>query len=124
MLRLRSLAVGLILVGFGVQLSAQEPKLGSDWHEDAVDVGFRIKKPRGWAYVPGSPLEPNLIGKYAPEKGGDVNLGHDAIVQPKVYLVKFYRRKKTAEKRNIGGEEVELSGEGAKDIEEIGRAHV
>jgi len=95
MLSLRSTAPVLVLASavlLGAPPGAQEPKLGSAWYEDAVDLGFKVKAPKDWVFVPGSPMERNLIGKYAAEKGGEVHLGRDALLEVAVYLVKFDRR--------------------------------
>ncbi|HVS18404.1 MAG TPA: hypothetical protein VMT18_07385, partial [Planctomycetota bacterium] len=43
---------------------AQEPKPGRDWYEDAVDLGFRIKAPDGWSFMPPQPGEVGMIGRY------------------------------------------------------------
>ena len=43
---------------------AQEPRLGRYWYEDAVDIGFKFKAPKGWDFVPAQPGEVGTIGKY------------------------------------------------------------
>ena len=98
---------------------AQEPKLGSKWYEDAVDLGFKFRAPKDWSFVPGQPGEQNLVGKYAPARGQEVHLGGGAVLDPAVYLVKFDRRDKTGqgEKKLIGDREVEVHIEGLKDID-------
>jgi hypothetical protein len=100
-----------------VVAAPQEPKAGNSWYEDAVDLGFKMKAPKDWSFVPGSPLERNMVGKYA---GSDLHLGKDALLQLALYLVKFDRRKAKGppEKRQFGDMEVELSNEGLKNIEE------
>jgi hypothetical protein len=99
--------------------AGQEPKVGSTWYEDKVDLGFKVKAPKDWVFVPGSPMERNLIGKYAPEKGGEVHLGKGNVLDPAVYLVKFDRRAAATQKeeRQIGDHKVEISGSGLRDIE-------
>ena len=42
-------------LALAVPASAQEPKPGRDWYEDAVDLGFRVKAPDGWSFVPPQP---------------------------------------------------------------------
>lgn len=123
MLSLRSTAPVLVLASavlLGAPPGAQEPKLGSAWYEDAVDLGFKVKAPKDWVFVPGSPMERNLIGKYAPEKGGEVHLGSGNVLDPAVYLVKFDRRASASQKqeRQIGDRKVEIGGGGLKDVEE------
>ncbi len=107
---------------FPCPATAQEPKVGSKWYEDEVDLGFKIKAPKDWDFIPPSPLERNLIGKYAPPNTQYVNLGGDAAVFLNVWLVKFDRRPETLakkEKRQVGDKEVEINvGGGLKDIDE------
>lgn len=79
----------------------QEPKAGSDWYEDRVHLGFRVKAPKGWGFTPGSPLDVNLIGKYAPTNGEGVGLGGDAGVFINVWLLRFDRREKNGGARDI-----------------------
>jgi len=79
----------------------QEPKPGSAWYEDGVHLGFKVKAPKDWAFTPGSPLDVNIIGKYAPTNGEGVGLGGDAGVFVNLWLLRFDRREKN---------------EGAKDI--------
>jgi len=98
----------------------QEPKMGNAWYEDGVDLGFRVKAPRDWEFVPGSPTERNLIGKYSASNGQYINLGKEAFVMVQICLVKFDRRPEAdaKETRVFGGEKVEFSLQGKKDIDE------
>ncbi len=101
--------------------AGQEPKLGSAWYEDKVDLGFKLKSPKDWDFIPPSPLEPNLVGKYAPPNTQYVHLGGNAAVFLNVWLVKFDRRPETTEKkeeRKIGDNTVEIRTTGAKDIDD------
>jgi hypothetical protein len=101
----------------GATPSAQQPKTGNAWYEDSVDLGFKVKAPKGWDFVPGSPLERNLVGKYTAGNGADVNLGHNAIVTISLYLVKFDRREQADEERLIGDKQVKFSVQGREDLE-------
>ncbi|MSR60976.1 MAG: hypothetical protein EXS08_00820 [Planctomycetes bacterium] len=92
MLRLRSLALQLALVSLAGLAAAQEPKPGSSWYEDMVQLGFRVKAPKDWGFTPGNPLDPNTIGKWAPNNGEGVGLGGDAGVFINVYRVRFDNR--------------------------------
>jgi len=93
MLRLRSLGLEVALVSLAGFAAAQEPKLGNSWYEDKVQLGFRVKAPKDWGFTPGNPLDPNTIGKWAPNNGEGVGLGGgDAGVFINVYLVRFDNR--------------------------------
>jgi len=72
----------------------QEPKPANAWYEDKVHLGFKVKAPKDWAFTPGSPLDVNVIGKYAPTNGEGVGLGGDAGVFVNVWLLRFDRREK------------------------------
>ena len=118
MLHLRWFGVVCALSVLSVLARAQEPKLGGTWYEDKTDLGFKVKAPKDWEFVPGSPLEANLIGKYAdPGEGKYVPLGKDAEIIAEVFLVKFDKRgggKK--EKRQVGDQSVEIDMKGLADI--------
>ena len=92
--------------------AAQEPKPGNAWYEDAVQLGFKVKAPKDWAFTPGSPLDQNLIGKYAPTNGEGVGLGGDAGVFVNVWLLRFDRRGKSAE----AGKDQKESDEDRKSV--------
>ncbi len=110
MLRIRNFGVGLVVAALAaVPAALQEPKPGSAWYEDAVDLGFKVKAPKDWGFTPGTPLDANLIGKYAPNNGEGVGLGGDAAVFINVWLLRFDRRKPAE------GEKGTQRG-GAKDI--------
>jgi hypothetical protein len=106
--RLPSLIPALVLL-LALPAASQEPKLGNTWYEDEVDLGFKLRAPKDWAFVPASPNERNLIGKYSPEKGQDLHLGHDALLEIGLYLVKFDRRASADEKgeRKVGLKDVD-----------------
>lgn len=104
---------------------AQAPKVG-DYYEDSVDIGFRIKTPKDWDFTPPQPGEPNLIGKYTPPFVKYINVSPDTVLWLEVHLVKFDRRKPSAEDEAVttdedGNVEVDLSKlrrTGAQDISE------
>jgi hypothetical protein len=81
----------------------QEPKPGSEWYEDGVHLGFKVKAPKDWGFTPGSPLDVNVIGKYAPTNGEGVGLGGDAGVFVNVWLLRFDRRENGAAKEKERG---------------------
>ena len=114
--RRTALAIALFCL-CAVPLALQEPKVGNSWYEDAVDLGFKVKVPKDWNFIPPTPLERNLIGKYAPPNSQYVNLGGDAVLFLNLWLVKFDRRPETlAKKDSIGGVDVELAEFATRDI--------
>jgi hypothetical protein len=92
-----SLAVALLLFISlaSAPSAAQIPKIG-DEYVDATDLGFRIKMPADWSFIPPQPGEVNNIGRYA--GGGMAILRNPKNGQPfvemDVTLLKFDRRKK------------------------------
>ena len=93
--------------------AAQEPKPGNSWYEDEVHLGFKLKAPKDWAFTPGSPLDENVIGKYAPKNGEGVGLGGDAGVFVNIWLLRFDRRGKAVAS---GKDAKEKDEGGARDI--------
>ena len=73
--------------------SAQAPKLGREYYEDNVDLGFKVKMPKDWEFIPPQPGEDELIGKFTPEfnKRIDFAGGRDSLWLD-AYLLKFDRR--------------------------------
>jgi hypothetical protein len=117
----RSLVLSALLVLAPVPASfAQEPKLGNDWYQDEVDLGFKVKAPRDWNFVPGSPLEQNLIGKYTADNGQYVSLGRDAFVEISLYLVKFDRRPEpgAGAEGQAGETKIKVTPKGFQDADE------
>ena len=45
---------------------AQTPKAGKYEFQDDVDLGFKIKSPKDWDYIPPQPDENQLVGKFTP----------------------------------------------------------
>ena len=115
--------ISTLLVAPSLARSAplQEPKIGSVWYEENVDLGFRVKSPKDWDFIPPSPLDANLVGKYAPPNGTYVSLGGSAVVFLSVWLVKFDRRaaagKSDADTSKPGMKEMVLEAGTAKDLE-------
>lgn len=92
---------------------AQAPKVG-DYYEDSVDLGFKVKMPKDWAYTPPQPDEANLIGKYTPEFNRYINISPEDVLWLEAYLIKFDRR-------NLKDEETEVTEDEDGNIEiEIG----
>lgn len=84
-----------LCLGTARRASAQEPKPGRDWYEDALDLGFRVKAPDGWSFVPAQPGEAGTLGRY-------VSPGSQFMSNPKsglrweytMWLMLFDRRAK------------------------------
>ena len=116
-LHLASLWLVLFACFTATPASAQAPKVG-DYYEDAVDIGFKVKMPKDWAYTPPQPNETELIGKYTPEFNRYINISPDQILWLEAYLVKFDRRAASKE----GGEdapEPRTPGDFGKNKEEL-----
>ncbi len=81
---------------------AQAPKAFENF-EDTVDLGFKIKVPKDWNFIPPQPGDTNLIGKYDPkgDKGIDIKGRYWTY---HVWLVKFDRRKKAGDDAAKGAE--------------------
>lgn len=95
---------------------AQAPKAG-DFYEDPTDIGFKVKMPEGWDFVPGSPAEPNLIGKYtAPADKGVLDTSDNRVWPFRGWILKFDRRPKA--QKQIGEGEHKFTVTGAKDLDE------
>ena len=50
---------------------AQKPTKG-DWWEDTQQVGFRVRSPKDWRYVPPQPDEADCLAKFVPENNDSV----------------------------------------------------
>jgi hypothetical protein len=89
----RGAIAAALLVAAAPKSSAQVPKIG-DYYTDASDLGFRVKVPKDWKFIPPQPGDMNLIGKYDPagEKGIQVKKGQ-AYWPYAAWLLRFDRRK-------------------------------
>lgn len=82
-------------LALSVPASAQEPKPGRDWYEDAVDIGFRVKAPDGWGFVPPQPGAVGEIGRYVAGSGQFMQNPKTRMAwEYSMYLVVFDRREK------------------------------
>jgi hypothetical protein len=72
---------------------AQGPKAGREYYEDNVDLGFKVKMPKDWEFIPPQPGDDQLIGKFTPQfnKYLDLDKGNDQLWID-AFLVKFDRR--------------------------------
>jgi hypothetical protein len=98
-LRAAMLAVGLCCAGlaFASPASAQAPKAFT-YYEDSADLGFKIKIPKDWEFIPPQPGDKNLIGKYDPkQEGKGILLKSGKYWGYHVWLIKFDRRKSASD---------------------------
>ncbi|MEO0651489.1 MAG: hypothetical protein AAFZ65_12510, partial [Planctomycetota bacterium] len=59
---------------FTPDAAAQGVKPG-DWFEDTTRIGFRMKSPRGWRFVPAKLGDPVEIGRFVPENYPYITVG-------------------------------------------------
>ena len=72
--------------------AAQTPKVGKYEFKDDVDLGFKIKSPKGWDYIPPQPDEKQLVGKFTPTLNKHYTLPGGDYLWLDAFLVKFDRR--------------------------------
>jgi hypothetical protein len=107
------------LIAFGISAapaSAQIPK-GFKYYEDSSDLGFKIKVPAEWNFIPGTPADPNLIGKYDVKSDQGIQITGFAPWPYSVWLVKFDRRKSPSD-AEPKKEDHQIQFRGAKNAEE------
>ena len=94
------LAVLAVLAVSAPQADAQTPKVGSnkDGFSDDVDLGFKIKPPKDWDYIPPAPDEDELIGKFTPRLNKHYTLPGGDYLWRDAFLVKFDRRGSDSER--------------------------
>ena len=85
--------------------NAQAPKVG-DYFVDDSDLGFKIKMPKDWSFIPPKVGENNLLGKYNPNNQVAVPSGRNTSIYLECWMVKFDRRAKS--KRTL---DIEVDGE-------------
>ena len=71
---------------------AQAPKLGGEKYTDANDLGFSLRTPAGWQFIPPSPDERNLVGKYDGPDGQGMTMRGGGYIGHSMWIVKFDRR--------------------------------
>jgi len=62
------------------------------YFEDSTDLGFKVKVPKDWEFVPSQPGEKNIMGTYVP-KNRTVQIGGGNVIFPHCWVLKFDRRK-------------------------------
>jgi hypothetical protein len=85
------LAAPLWVAAFAPTASAQAPKPGP-YYEETNDIGFKIKVPDGWEFIPASPEEGNAIGSYEPKVPKYINIGPNESLFINCWLLVFDRR--------------------------------
>jgi len=90
---LPSLALLVVIATVSLPASAQAPKVSRDYFVDEVDLGFKVKMPKDWEFIPPQPGETTRIGKLSPKfnKWLDLNRGTEQLWLD-AHLVKFDRR--------------------------------
>ncbi len=91
--------------------NAQAPKIG-DYFVDDSDLGFKIKMPKDWSFIPPKVGESNLLGKYNPNNQVAVPSGRNTSIYLECWMVKFDRRAKS--KRTL---DIEVDGETVEEID-------
>lgn len=73
---------------------AQAPAVGP-YYEDRSDLGFKVKVPAKWVFIPPSPDDANLIAKYDPPTNKYIAITNepDGALFIHCWLLKFDRRK-------------------------------
>ncbi len=86
------LLAALALLAPGAPLAhAQAPKAGP-YYEESSDLGFRVKVPDGWEFIPSAPEEGNVIATYEPKVPKYINLGGNEILFVSCWILAFDRR--------------------------------
>lgn len=101
------------LMAFTSTVEAQVPKVGNDYYEDSSDLGFKLKVPKGWDFVPPQPGEQTEIGRYAPENNSGVYIGGSTHAL-QGWLLKFDRSEADDEEEEEG---IRRFRGGAEDLE-------
>lgn len=98
---------------------AQAPKVG-DWYEDSTDLGFKIKTPKDWEFIPSQPDERYVVGKYDPKTLKYVQLGRDwdSTLFLHTWIVKLDNRVKPEEEKEDDGPIRIIGGKKLETIED------
>ncbi len=105
--RLFALSAVLSLAG---STGAQEPKVGSDWYEDKIEYGFKVKVPKGWDQIPPQPGEPNTLAEYRAPFNFYIKVGDGDNLPIGMFLLRFDNRSERdlTRKAHVGGESIEF----------------
>ena len=80
--------------------SAQQPKVGRDWYEDAVEHGFKIKYPKDWNQIPPSPNERTKLAEFSHPTNDWISIGKGEILPIFAYLLVFDDRRDHDEEKD------------------------
>ncbi|MEX1024219.1 MAG: DUF1570 domain-containing protein, partial [Planctomycetota bacterium] len=84
----------------GAQTKAPKP---GDYYEESVQIGFKLKSPKGWNVTPPGPEDANLVVQFVPPRGQGLRLGQEvAAVAVSVLLFdSSITREEYAKRRKI-----------------------
>ncbi|MDF1798038.1 MAG: hypothetical protein P1V81_02590 [Planctomycetota bacterium] len=99
------LALAILLAPAATPALAQIPKVG-DYYVDDSDLGFKIKMPKDWSFIPPKVGEDLLIGKYNDPHPVQIPLGQSSF-EIEAWLLKFDRRGEVEDESDIV---IELGG--------------
>ncbi|MBM3977390.1 MAG: hypothetical protein FJ299_10410 [Planctomycetes bacterium] len=109
----RLLALLVCFCGLATALTAQMPKPGATFFEDKLSLGFKVKSPKDWKFIPPQPNNQNLIGKYDPPGDAVLQMGGDGVYMGMhAWILKFDRRERAKQEEE---EEKEDEAEDGKN---------
>jgi hypothetical protein len=90
------LAATLLLAPTAPPALAQAPKAGP-YYEEGSDLGFKVKVPDGWEFIPPAPDEGNIVATYEPKVPKYINMGGEEILFIHCWILSFDRRESSKE---------------------------
>jgi hypothetical protein len=66
----------LVTAGLAAPARAQKPTPG-EWYEELQELGFRVRSPKDWTYVPPQPGDDVMLAKYVPTGRDYLPIGGD-----------------------------------------------
>ncbi|TAJ11393.1 MAG: hypothetical protein EPO68_14565 [Planctomycetota bacterium] len=114
------LALAFAWCGLADVARAQAPKAGATFYEDKLNLGFKVKNPKDWKFIPPQPNDKNLIGKYDPPGDAVLQLGGDAVYMGlHAWILKFDRRERVKQEEEEDKEEDEEKKEEPGDSDKV-----
>lgn len=86
--RLLALALGLVAL-WAPSAAAQTTPSAGDWYEEKSDMGFRVRAPKNWTFVPPNMGDPINLAKYVPTGRDWVPLKGDAQLWVFGWVLRF-----------------------------------